>query len=149
MATKGKRIIHAGGKDECSLLKVENYAVAATTPGLLCRETANGIEIGCAGGLQPLVANINSWKGLTVDDDWVIDETMEAIQPTSGVFMNMRLAASQTIALGDALKDSGSADGYLVKATVATDAAIMICYADEAVTTGAGDAGTMIRVRFS
>lgn len=148
MAEKGKRTIHAGGVEIQHLMKVEGKAVAATLPGLLVSESAAGLVIGAAAGKNALVADMDNLKGLTVDDTWAINQHMIAIQPTSGVFLNVRLAASQTVANGAALKDSGSDDGYLVLATLPTDAAIVVCYADEAVTTTAGGAGTFIRARF-
>ena len=149
MASKGKRTIHAGGCFGSPLLKVEGKAIAATTPGLLVNKTSLGIGLGATVGAIPLVADFDYLKGLTVDDDWVIDEVMIAIQPQPGELHNFRMGASQTIVYGDALKDSAGADGYLVKATLPADASAVICHADEPVTTGAGDAGTMIRVRFS
>lgn len=148
MAEKGKRTIHAGGVEIQHLMKVEGKAVAATLPGLLVSESAAGLVIGADVGKNALVADMDNLKGLTVDDAWVINQNMVSIQPTSGVFLNVRLGASQTIAKGDPLKDSGNDDGYVVSATLPADAAAVVCYADEAVATGAGDAGAFIRARF-
>lgn len=77
------------------------------------------------------------------DYAYAADETAFCYKPGSKELYQMRVGASQTIVKDDALASAG--DGTLAKANGTTD--MVIAYADEAVTTGVGEAAT-IRVKF-
>ena len=145
MSTLGKRVIYAGPAGEGALM-VEGIALDAVVPGSLVTSVATGIQTSADAstvfGTLPLFANKDELRSRSVDDAWTINESMVAIQPKSGEFINALVATGQTITkVGTGLASNG--DGTLKIAAVnGTDA--VICYSDEIVTT---TATTLVRVR--
>lgn len=121
----------------------EAKAAGAVTPGMLCELTTSGMiqAHSTADGATKgkMVAIENFWSdhgsGAAIDHAYAADETVSYIHAQPGDELYMLIAASQTIAIGDALVSNG--DGYLKEETVdaSTLADGIVGYAAAAVTT--------------
>jgi hypothetical protein len=144
MSTKGKRVIYVGPADgsNCNPLTVEGLATEASIlPGSVLDYAAAsaGLELmddaATVQGKPLLVANKDEFNSSSVDDAWTSGETMIAIKPRSGEFLNVLVVTGQALVVGTPLTRSAATPGSLVIATPATDQ--VLCYADEVVTTAA------------
>lgn len=145
MSTIGKRVIYAGPADgsDHKPLHVEGVATeAGILPGSVLDYAAAsaGLELmddaATVFGKPLLVADIDFLRQKDVDDAWVINENMVAIQPRSGEFLNVLVVTAQALVRGTALTRSAATPGALVIA--ATDGTEeILCKADEVVTTTA------------
>jgi hypothetical protein len=138
MSTKGKRVIYAGPADGSNHkpLNVEGLAVSAVLPGTILKETAAGLDANDKAatvfGERLLVADKDQQRTKSVDDAWTVGESMVAIAPRSGEFMNVLVATAQALIVGTALARNGA--GLLVIA--ATGGTVEIAaYSDETITT--------------
>ena len=140
MATKGKRVIYAGQADHGHAgkpLNVEGKALSAVRAGALCAQAATGIDESAAAatvfGASRLWADKDQQRTKTVDDPWVINENMVAIQARSGEAFNVLVATGQAITKrGTALSSNG--DGTL-KIAATGGAEEVLAYSDEIITT--------------
>lgn len=140
MTTKGKRVIYAGQADNgvsCKPLNVEGKALSAVRAGALCAQAATGIDESAQAatvfGASRLFADKDQQRTKTVDDPWVINENMVAIQARSGESLNVLVATGQAITTrGTALSSNG--DGTL-KIAVTDGTEEVLAYSDEIVTT--------------
>jgi len=143
MSTIAKRVIWAGPADGSNdkPLKVEGIALsAATLPGTVVQQVATGLQDNAQAatvfGQVLLVADKDEHRSRSVDDAWTQNESMVAIQPRSGEFLNMLVADGNDItSRGVALTRNGA--GLLTIA--ATDGSEeIVAYSDEIIdTTGA------------
>lgn len=155
MATKGKRTIYVGPADGANHkpLNDEGLAVgAAILPGTVLKRVATGFDTSDVAatvfGQAPLIADMDQQRSKTVDDAWTQNENMVGIQPRSGEFTNVLVAATQDITVrGTALSRNGSG---LLKIAVTDGTEEIVAYSDEIVdTTGGPAAGTLVRVRWA
>ena len=79
--------------------------------------------------------------GISWSTAYAADETVFAYRPKSGDYYRALVATGQALAVDSPLTSNGA--GLLVLATPATD--VVICYADEAITT---TATTAVAVKF-
>jgi len=144
---KGKNLVYCGRADggEHKPLKVEGIAQAATTPATLVVQGASGLSVSSAAatvfGERFLVADKDEARTRSMTDQWAINESMVAIAPKSGDFLNVLVAAGNNItSRGVALTRNGS--GLL--AIAATDGSEeILCYSDEIIN---AVANTLVRV---
>lgn len=116
----------------------ERNAAAAITPGDLLKLNAdNTVQDHDTAGAATMiwVAKEDYLQGKTIDQAYAVDDVVAIHNAQKGHKLNLRLAASQTIAIGDGLTSNG--DGKIKKANGTTDAVLF--NAAEAVTTGAGE----------
>ena len=152
MSTKGKRTIFVGPADGSNHkpLNIEGVAVAATAPGTILKRLTTGLAANDIAattfGEQLIVADKDQQRSKSVDDNWTINENMVAIAPRSGEFINILIATTQTLAVGDPIARNGAGLGKLAvtPATVGVTSEEIIAYADEAIVT---TATTLVRVR--
>ena len=147
MAIKGKRKIFVGPVDGANPkpLNVEGKAIAAIAPGTTLKQTTTGLDASDIAatvfGQLWLVADYDQQRSKSVDDAWVINENMVAIQPRSGELINALVVTGQDLDPGTALARNGA--GLLVIAlTNGTNE--IVAYSDEDVTTTATQ---LVRVR--
>lgn len=155
MSVKGKRVIWVGPADGANAKpsNIEGVATEAVPPGSVVIQAAAsaGLELSDIAatlfGTPFLVADKNSMQQKTVDDNWLINENMVAIQPRSGEYLNVLVITGQALVVGTPLSRSGT-DGALKiavnPATVGVTSEENLCYADEIVTTAATQ---LVRVR--
>lgn len=147
MSTKGKRVIYAGpiGHGDNKPLTVEGVALSAIAPGTVIEDNATGLDVNAIAatvfGQQLMVADKDSNRQKTVDDNWVINENMIGILPRSGEFINILVATGQTLAVGSALSRNGAG---LLKLALTGGTEEIVAYSDEAITTSGT---TLVRVR--
>lgn len=133
----GKRVIFVGPADsaESKPLKVEGVALAAVAPGTLVAQSSSGLNTSAAAATsfaqQMLVADKDEQRSRSVDEAWTISESMVAIAPRSGEFLNVMVASGNNITTrGMPLTRNGA--GLL--AIAATDGTHdILCYSDEIV----------------
>lgn len=122
---------------ELSEVHVEKFAGASgITPGdcLVLNSDDEFVVQATAGGSHPLiVAKEDDLQGKTIDDTYADAVPVLAHQAQKGDKLYMRLAASQTIAIGDLLEYSTAGK---LRAFASGKA---VARADEAVTTGVGE----------
>ena len=141
-----KNVIWAGPADGAnrSPMTVEGVATTELIPGSLVGRAASKLAYSTADGTKPIqvlvVREVGEHYGKTITDPWTANENSISVMPRSGEFVNVRLAASQTVVTGDGLTSNG--DGSWKKAG-ASDAALL--YATESATTGSGVTSTLIR----
>lgn len=149
MSTIAKRTIYVGPADGSNSkpLNLEAVATEAIAPGstLNFAAASAGLELSDAAatvfGELWLVADKDQQRSKSVDDSWTINESMVAIQPRSGEFVNALVATGQALVRGTAL--TRAAGGLLTIA--ATDGTVeIVAYADEVVTTTASQ---LVKVR--
>lgn len=140
MSVIGKRVIYVGPADGSNHkpLNIEGVATEAITPGSVVDFAAAnaGLELSDAAatvfGEMFLVADKDQQRSKSVDDLWVINENMVAIQPRSGEFINVLVVTGQALVKGTAL--TRVAPGLLTIA--ATNGTVdILCHSDEIVTT--------------
>lgn len=122
--------------------QLELPAATALTPGMIALRVANELRthnVADAGGYVYIVKELTA--GGTVDDAYAIADTAQAYIPYSGDMYQALVATGQALTVDTPLTSNGA--GLLVIATPATD--VVICYADETVTTVAT---TKVRVKF-
>lgn len=148
--------LNAGIAGEPIIDEKKAAAATAITPGYLIEELAAGTvqEHSSAGDkAQKMFAMPNVANGGTIDDDYVVAETVRYGIFSRGQEVFALLAASAAaIVIGDSLESSG--DGTLRK--VVTDAATddterdsTVAYAIEAVDNSGGGGEVRIKVRVS
>ncbi len=148
MSTLGKRVIYAGVADtgDNRPLNIEGVAVDAMLPGTFLAKSASGLTAsGVAAtvfGVQPIFADKDQQRTKSIDEPWIINENMVAIQARSGDRLNVLVATGQTLVNGDPLVSNAA--GLLVKGSGANTQHV-ICNADETITTVAT---TLVRVAF-
>lgn len=141
MSTIAKRTIYVGAADSANSkpLNIEGLAVAATKPGSIVGVSASGLtKLTDSTGdykKQVLVADKDQMRSKSVDTDWTIAESMVAIAPRSGDFMNCLVITAQTIVVGAPLARSATAGALKLADGTGTDE--IVGYADETVTTTA------------
>lgn len=149
MSDLGKRVIYAGPAEggTCQPLKVEGIALsAATLPGTVMALVATGLEDSTVAstvfGQLFLVADKDQLRTRSVDDAWTQNESMAAIQPRSGEYVNVLVASGNNItSRGVALARDGA--GKL--AIAATDGTVeIVAYSDEIINV---TADTLVRVK--
>lgn len=143
--TKGKRTIYVGPADHGHAgkpLNVEGKALGSVRPGALLAQAATGIDesaqAGIIFGASRLWADKDQQRTKDVEQPWLINENMVAIQARSGEFLNVLVATGQAITKrGTPL--SSNADGTLkiavTPATVGATSEEILAYSDEIVTT--------------
>jgi hypothetical protein len=146
MATvKGKRTIYVGPADHGHAgkpLNVEGKALGVVRPGSLLAEAATGLDESAQAaiifGASRLWADKDQQRTKTVEDDWVINENMVALQARSGEFLNVLVATGQAITKRRTPLSSNG-DGTLkiavTPATVGATSEEILAYSDEIVTT--------------
>jgi hypothetical protein len=146
MSVKGKRLIYVGPADgsvnkaplttegiatEASILPGSVVHYAAASAGLELADDAATVF-----GKPLMVANKDEFNSASVDTAWTINETMIAIKPRSGEFLNVSVITAQALVVGTALTRLAGTPGSLtIAATDGTEE--ILCYADEVVTTAA------------
>jgi len=144
MSTKGYRTIFVGPADnsDSKPLYIEGVATEAVTPGSVVDYAAAsaGLELmddaATVFGKPLMVADKDTARSKSVDDDWTINENMVAIKPRSGDILNVLCVTAQALVRGTALTRSAVTPGALViAATNGTEE--ILCYADEVTTTTA------------
>lgn len=148
MSDLGKRTIYVGaGVNNATPLNMEGVAVSAMLPGTLLKPEAAGLDAsGDAAtvfGTLPIFADKDQMRTKSVDDAWTIAENMVGIVGRSGDFLNVLVATTQTLIVGDPLVSNAA--GLLTKGTGASTQHV-ICVADEALTTSGT---TLVRVRIA
>lgn len=95
MAKDGKHVIHAGGIFPNPQLNREGSAAAAFLPGTVIFFSAAKPTPSVDGTEDAIlyVANYDYLRCKTVDDTYAIGDWVVNIQPTPGVFLNVRAAA--------------------------------------------------------
>ncbi|MFV3198300.1 hypothetical protein, partial [Klebsiella pneumoniae] len=95
MAKDGKHVIHAGGIFPNPQLNREGSAAAAFLPGTVIFFSAAKPTPSVDGAEDAIlyVANYDYLRCKTVDDAYAIGDWVVNIQPTPGVFLNVRAAA--------------------------------------------------------
>ena len=98
MAKDGKHVIHAGGIFPNPQLNREGSAAAAFLPGTVIFFSAAKPTPSVDGAEDAIlyVANYDYLRCKTVDDAYAIGDWVVNIQPTPGVFLNVRAAAGTT-----------------------------------------------------
>ena len=150
MSTIGKRKIWAGPADGANVhpLTFEGTADDSILPGKICIPTATGLKLGDAAGtvfgIQQLVAmEYGIHTGQDVDTAYAAGDLVKAVQPRSGEFVNVYVAAGVNLGtLGIGL----AADGTGNLAIAATDGSEdVLFYNDEVVNVTGSPA--LVRVR--
>lgn len=96
-------------------------------------------------GKPLMVADKKTYGEVTVDTAWTTTETMQAIHPRSGEYLNVRVITGQALAKGTALTRSAATPGALVIASIASpQLEEILCYSDEIKTTSGTE---LVRVR--
>lgn len=150
MSNVGKRVIWVGPADgeNSKPLNVEGIALGASIlPGTVVEQNATGLDTNTDAatvfGNNPfLVADKDQMKTRSVDDAWPQNESMVAIQPRSGEFMNVLVATGQAITRrGVGLSRNGAG---LLKIALTNGTEEIVAFADEIITT---TDTTLVRVR--
>lgn len=153
MAKDGKHVIHAGGIFANPLLHREGAAAAATQPGTVGYFDAGKFTASVTGDESAIlyVANFDYLRCKTVDDTIAAGDLVVAIQPQSGMFLNIPAAAGtytkgQAVAVANGQVKAASA-GTAAGDTPAVAADTVFAYVEEdsALTAVAGD---LVRVVF-
>ena len=152
MSVIGKRVIFAGPADGSNHkpLNIEGIAVSAMLPGTFLKQTTSGLAVNDIAaiifGEQTIIADKNQQQSKSVDDAWTINESMVAIAPRSGEFVNALVVTGQNLDRGTPLARNGA--GLLkiavTPATVGATSEEIVGYSDEDVTTTATQ---LVRVR--
>lgn len=154
MAKDGKHVIHAGGIFANPLLNREGAAAAATQPGTVGYFNAGKFTASVAGDESAIlyVANFDYLRCKTVDDTIAADDLVVAIQPQSGMFLNIPAAEGtytkgQPVAIANGQIKVASAGTPASGDTPAVAADTVFAYVEEdtALTAVAGD---LVRVVF-
>jgi hypothetical protein len=139
--------IFAGPATETLPQVVEALVTSTYKPGVIVTLSAGKFALaGVATLTQLFVLQDNYLAMLGTDDAYQADETAPGMIPLDEQFFNCRFAASAAITKGDAI--ALAANGLLQKLPAAAGTYIVVGYADETVTLGAGGED-LIRVRFT
>lgn len=137
MSVIGKRVIFVGPADgsEHKPLNVEGVAVSAVLPGTVVKQLATGLDTNDIAatvfGQLLLVADKDQQRTKSVDDPWIINENMVAIQPRSGEFINVLVASGNNItSRGVALSRNGAG---LLKIAAIDGSEEIVAHSDEIV----------------
>ena len=150
MSIKSKRTIFVGPTDGAGHkpLHIEGVVQFGITPGTVMQEVISGLDPNMISATQfgePLIiADIDRVKNKSVDADWINDESMVAILPRSGEFINILVATGQVLIRGDALSRDGNS---LLRKAVTDSSEEIVGYADENITTT--EPRTLVRVRIA
>lgn len=149
MSILGKRVIYVGPADDSNQkpLNVEGIALDAVAPGTLVALSSSGLSTSAAAATafsqQLMVADKDQMKSKSVDDAWTINESMVAIAPRSGEFLNVIVAAGNNItSRGIPLSRNGAG---LLKIAVTDGSEQILCYSDEIINVTA-DALVCVRI---
>ncbi|EKZ9478306.1 Uncharacterised protein [Klebsiella pneumoniae] len=142
MAKDGKHVIHAGGIFPNPQLNREGSAAAAFLPGTVIFFSAAKPTPSVDGAEDAIlyVANYDYLRCKTVDDAYAIGDWVVNIQPTPGVFLNVRAAAG-TYTKGQPV----SVANGRIKALAADETIFAYVEEDKSLTAAAGD---LVRVVF-
>lgn len=142
-SVRGKRVIFVGPADDADHkpLAIEGIATEAILPGSILGFAAAsaGLELSDAAatvfGEVPVVADKSQLPSRQIDEAWGIGETMAAIQPRSGEFVNVLVITGQALVKGTALARSATPGTLQIAATGGTED--IFGFSDEIVTTTA------------
>lgn len=139
-----KNKIFVGSVNQNTPETQEFPAAVAITPGQILEHASSEFALYAEDGGDEAFLYIADRNVVDdVDTAYAADDTVSAYKPKSGELYNVRLAASQAVGYDVALTPNGA--GFLRIAVVGTDE--IVCYADEAVTSGVGE-NPLIRVKF-
>ena len=154
MSTIGKRVIYVGPADDSNHkpLTVEGLALEADIlPGMAVEQTVNGLQknatVATEFSHQLLVADKNELQSKSVDDAWTLAQTMQAIHPRSGEFVNVLVVAGNNITeRGTALTVDGAGKFKIAvtPATIGATSEQVLGFADEIINVAAD---TLVRMR--
>ena len=121
----------------------EAIALDAMLPGTLVEVVATGLQtstqVATTAGARPIFANRDVMRQKNMDQPWVINESMQAVEFRSGEFGCVRVAAGQNITKRRTPLSSNG-DGTLKIAvtpvTVGVTSEEILCYSDEIINTG-------------
>lgn len=116
-------------------------AAAGILPGNLLLRAADEFKLHDGADLGGFVYIAKEAPHNDIDTAYAADETVFAYRPKSGDYYRALVATGQVLVVDSPLTSNGA--GLLVLATPATD--VVICYADEALTT---TATTAVAVKF-
>ena len=143
MSAIGKRVIFVGPADGSNHkpLNIEGIAVSAVLPGTFLKRTSAGLDTNDIAaiifGEQFIIADKDQQRSKSVDTAWTVDESMVAIAPRSGEFVNALVATGQTLIVGSPMARNGA--GLLklavTPATVGATSEEIVGYSDELITT--------------
>lgn len=145
MSVKGKRVIWVGPADGSNAKPHHAEAIATVAtilPGAVLERAATGFLLNnnaatIFDGQRLLVADKDVMRTKSVDDLWTIDETMTAINPRSGEFINVLVAAGNDITIRDTPMARSATAGHLdiavTPATVGATSEQVLCFSDEIV----------------
>ena len=124
----GETPVYAEGTSAVAL--VPGYVVTRSggTLALLNAAATNATEA------LVVVERGSGFKG-DITTPWTIGDTVRAVRPRSGQFVNVACKTAQTLAKGDFLTSKASAGGLLEKGVAGTD--VPLFFVEEAVTTSA------------
>lgn len=139
--------IFAGPATEALPQVVEALTTSTYKPGVMVTLSAGKFALaGVATLTQLFVLQDNYLAMLGTDDAYQADETAPGLVPLDEQLFNCRFAASAALTKGDAVVLA--ANGLLRKLPTAAGTYLVVGYADETVTLGAGGED-LIRVRFT
>lgn len=139
--------IYAGPATEVLPQVVEAPVGAALLPGVMVTLTAGEFALaGVATLTQLFVLQDNYLAMLSPEDAYLENETAPGLIPVDNQFFNVRFAASTAVVKGGAV--ALAANGLLRPLPATTGTYLVVGYADETVTLGAGGQD-LIRVRFT
>lgn len=120
----------------------EGLCVDAMLPGTLLTSSASGLatstQDGVVFGASKIFANRDVMRQKNIDEAWVVDDSMQAVEFRSGEFGCVLVATGQTIAARRtplASNGDGTLKIAVTPATVGATSEEIICYADEIITT--------------
>lgn len=125
----------------------EGIALDAMLPGTLLTVGATGLSTNAVAATvfsgKPIFANRDVMRQKNMDEAWVLNDSMQAVEFRSGEFGCVRVATGQTIT-ARRVGLSSNGDGTLkIAATDGTEQ--ILCYSDEIITT---TAVTLVNVYF-
>lgn len=151
MSTKGKRLIWVGPADGANHkpLNIEGVALEADIlPGMIVEYDPAGTGLKKSAtlatdfGLLMKVADKDQQRSKSVDDPWVINENMVAVQPRSGEFVNV-LAAAAVYVVGQPMTHVA---GGLASGATTDGTNQIVGFSDEALTLAANG---LLRIRIA
>lgn len=121
----------------------EGICLDAMLPGTLLEPVATGLQTTTIAATsfssKPIFANRDVMRQKNMDDLWVVNDSMQAVEFRSGEFGTVFVAATQTISRRR-MPLSSNGDGTLkiatIPATVGVTSEQIIAYSDEIITTG-------------
>lgn len=139
-----KRVIFAGPANEHPEL-VEGTSAVALTPGYAVTRSGSTFALLNAVATNATEVIIVNRRGSGYEGDittpWPAGDTVYAVRPRSGQFVNVACKTAQTLTKGDFLTTKASAGGLFEKGVAGTD--VPLLYVEEVITTTA--AGQLVR----